>query len=203
MSYAPGIVDVFEQLALLEALILEDFDFASIHGKVMESLLLSPEKEEAFDLPHVDKRLLIMPATSVGAPPLVRSQDILCIWMPDSSSCKKQTPFMEAIIGNNSPPRPRTCFLSRHLQGEAKNAAKLLNSTLWIEWSIPYSAQNESSSLILNGDWHPESLSHVEKTIRKFVSTLELEHSWRMRISLSKNETKITDDAPTVPQFIN
>lgn len=188
MSHASGTSGLFEQLALIEATAFQDFDFTSICSEVIESLLRAPEIPAVFDLPHVDKRLLIMPEDAFD-PDLPRPQDIVCLRMNGLSRCQEKSRLLNAIFGDCPSRRPCTCFLFRQPRGETRHAARLLHHSSWIEWSIPSSSSGEcGGGLVLDGGWHPDSIFHVGKVMRKFVSTLAQKHSACARILVSGRE---------------
>lgn len=170
---AVELADVFEWLALMEAVSFEDFDFASFCNESVERVLAEqPEVCQEFRSIGGNKRLLLVPSSAFRPATVLTGRDIACVRAPHLAD--ESSAFLEAehAFRELAARGLRVCLLYRACGAVPLQLPRFVAVAHRIEWQAPRCEPQSCSGVVFSEHWHADVPQHTAKILSNFMSTL-------------------------------
>lgn len=167
------LADVFEWLALMEAVSFEDFDFASFCNESVERVLgEQPEVCPEFRSIGGEKRLLLVSSSAFRPATVLTEHDIACVRAPCLAGESLALHEAEQAFRELAARGLRVCLLYRACGDVPLLLPEVAAVAHSIEWPTPRREPQSYSGVVFSGHWHDGVLPHTAKVLSSFMSTL-------------------------------
>lgn len=170
---AVGIADVFERLALMEAVSFEDFDFAPFFNEPVD-----PEPwehwesgDEEFRAIAGEKRLLLV-SGAAGLLATLTERDIACVRAPHADGELASLVQASHVFSELAVRGLRVCLLYRTGASGLLPLRLKVAGAHGIEWQAPRCEPPMFSGVVFSDRWQAGVPAHAAEVVSRFMSTL-------------------------------
>ncbi len=169
--------DVFEWLALVEALSFEDLDFIALSSEPMDKVLLGGQRSvQEFKAIDGGKRLFVMPEACEPLAASMRANDIACIHTTHPLVPAASLIDAGCVFSQLAHRGLRVCLLYRCGPRDAHRCSEAIETSQWAEWTTPHAERPSCSGLMFSKHWRKGVSAHAARVIGNYMNTLAPQH---------------------------